>query len=124
MCMKETINPLIREQIEKCSVTDISHLDYNTYTLVIPKITKIKLEKNNVYIVKLDSSVLVPSMFNTNWNKGIPPISEYMQIDVTNMMTQFVRFNGIEYDPVAKKAGTRVWGGWVPIQCVTALEKL
>ena len=68
--------------------------------------------------------MMVPSMFNTNWNKGIPPMLEYMQAEVTNTMTQVVRFNGLEYDPETKKTGTRVWCGWLPLQCVTVIEKL
>ena len=121
--MKETVNPLIAEQLEKCMVTDISHLTKD-YIIMIPKITTIKLEINGSYLVKIDDSARVPSMFNTNWNKGLPPISEYMQVEVTNMMSQFVRFNGLEYNPETKQAGPHVWNGWVPVQSLTILERI
>ena len=118
------INPIVEEQLGKCRVTDISHLDTTDYTLFIPKVTTIKLEVNQVFIIKIDESVQEPSMFNTNWNKGIPPICSYMQVDVTNILNTAVRINGIEYDPETKTVGKRVWSGWIPFQSIEVLSKL
>lgn len=124
MGTKSKINKLIQEQLEKCCVTDISHLDYNTYTLIIPQIKKIKLEVNGNYIVKIDKSAMAPSMFNSNWNRGLPPTSEYMQIDVSQIVSQAIKFNGIEYNPETNSVGTKVWSGWVMTQCMEVLSKL
>lgn len=121
--MTKIINPLIAEQLEKCMVTDISHLT-DDYIIIIPKITTIKLEINGNYIIKIEDSARVPSMFNTNWNKGIPPISEHMKVEVTNMMSQFVRVNGIEYDPDTEQIGTHVWNGWLPVNSFSILERI
>ena len=105
-------------------MADFSKFDYDTYTLVIPRVKDIKLEVNGLYIIKIDKALMGSSMFNMNWNKGMPPISEYLQADITNMMSQVMRCNCLDYDPEAKKAGTRVWSGWLPLNGVTVIEKL
>lgn len=123
--MKETqINPIVKEQLEKCPAADFSKFDYETGTLVIPKKTDIRLVSGSVYIIKIDKAVMAPSMFHTNWNKGMPPVSEYMLADVTSVMSQSVRCNCLDYDPTTESTGTRVWNGWLPVTGITVIKKL
>lgn len=124
MYMREKINPLIKKQLEKCNVLGLNDIPEDTYTVVIPKIKTIKLEVGKNYIVKFDGSLLISSAFNNNWNRGIPPVSEYMLVDVTKIMSEMVKVNGIEYDYANQKSGTKVWVGWAPIQGIEILERV
>lgn len=122
--MKEKeINPLIREQLENCRATDLSKLDTETYTLYIPQIKTIKLEENKSYVVKIDKSCMISSMFNSNWNVGKPPISEYLLVDVVKITSQTIKVNGIEYNIETETPGTKIWSGWLLTQCVEVLRK-
>ena len=120
--MKE-INPLIKEQLENCRSADLSNLDTETYTLYIPQIKTIKLEENKSYVIRIDKSCMVSSMFNSNWNMGIPPSAEYMLVDIVKITSQTIKVNGIEFNVETGTPGTKVWSGWLLTQCVEVLKK-
>jgi hypothetical protein len=121
------MNKLIKEELKKVSVADLSNNNPSKGEFYIPRIKKIKLEENMYYIIKLEDSLLNPSEMSTlasNWNKGTIPPSKYLKVDVSKILGKMIKINGIGYDYDTKKDLDVMWSGWLPIELLEILEKI
>jgi len=121
------MNKLIKDELKKVNVADISRYDATKKEFNIPKITDIKLEENSYYIIKLDDSLLEPghmSTLSSNWNRGTLPPSKYLKVDVSKIMGKMIKINGIGYDQDKEQDLDVMWSGWLPIEQVEILEKI
>lgn len=121
------MNKLIKEQLAKLSVADISKYDADKKEFNIPRITKIKLEENSYYIIKLDDTLLNPNdaaTLSANWNQGTIPPCKYLKVDVSKILGKMIKVNGIGYDHGNNKDLDAMWSGWLPIAQIEVISKL
>ena len=121
------MNKLIKNELNKTSVADLSNYDKNKGEFLIPRIRKIRLEENSYYIIKLDTMLLNPgdmSVLSSNWNHGTFPPHKYLKVDVSKILGKMVKVNSIAYDYDNKQDLSSAWSGWLPIEQVEVLEKI
>ena len=126
------MNPLIKQQLEKCKV-GISY-DDNTTTIFIPKqnketVTKsIELKRDYYYVVKLAKYILYPPenfTLDSNWNKGVHPKSEYMLVTPIKFVGKMIQFDGCGYDYSNDKALDDLYSGlWLPSKGIEVIEEV
>lgn len=97
------LNPLIKEQLNKCEVADIPSFDDNTLELIIPKKSKEKnFQLNKYYIVELADYLINPGeivSFHINWNQGRVPKSKYLKVCISQLMGKMIKVDGIGFNP-------------------------
>jgi len=121
------MNKLIKNELTKVSVADVSNYDKNKGQILIPRIRKIRLEENSYYIIKLDKRLLNPedmSVLYSNWNKSTVPPHHYLKVDVSKILGKMVKVNSISYDYENKQDLNTARSGWLPIEQVEILEKI
>jgi hypothetical protein len=121
------MNKLIKAELNKVSVANISNYDKSKGEFLIPRITKIRLEENSYYIIKLDEALLNPneaSTLSVNWNQGTLPPHKYLKVDVSKVMGKMVKVNSIAYDYENQRDLNASWSGWLPIAQIEVLEKI
>lgn len=118
---------LIRQQLDKVSVADLSNFDEKNNTYIIPKFKQLKVGEGDCYIIRLDASLLNPNentLLVSNWNKGTTPIHSHYKVEITKVMGKMIKVNGLGYDYVTGTDLNDVWTGWLPLQQVEFLTKL
>jgi hypothetical protein len=121
------MNKLIKEELKKVEMANISNYDKSKGEFLIPRITRIRLEEDSYYIIKLDSLLLNPndaSTLSANWNRGTIPPHNYMKVDISKVMGKMVKVNGIAYDYENQIDLNTSWSGWLPIAQIEVLEKI
>jgi hypothetical protein len=121
------MNKLIKNELNKVLVADLSNYDKNKGEFLIPRIRKIRLEEGSYYVIKLDQMLLNPgemSILSSNWNHGTTPPHKYLKIDVLKILGKMVKVNSIAYDYDSKQDLNLSWSGWLPIEQVEVLEKI
>jgi hypothetical protein len=121
------MNKLIKNELNKVSVADLSNYNKSKGEFLIPRIRKIRLEENSYYIIKLDSMLLNASemsVLSSNWNHGTFPPHTYLKVDVSKVLGKMVKVNSIAYDFENNKDLNSSWSGWLPIEQVEVLEKI
>lgn len=121
------MNKLIKNELNKVSVADLSNFNKDRNEFIIPRIKKVRLEENSYYIIKLDSSLLSRddmSTLSSNWNQGSIPPHKYLKVDVSKIMGKMVKVNGIAYDYENQRDLNAMWSGWLPTAQVEVLLKL
>ena len=121
------MNKLIKEQLQKVSVADISNYDEKNQIINIPKFKQDRYIVGTCYLVCLDDTLLNDygnPILVSNWNKGTYPRCKYMKIDVLKTMGKMINVNGIGFDYTTKQNTTYVWSGWLPIQLTKQVEIL
>lgn len=121
------MNKLIKKELEKVSVADLSHHDESNREFFIPRFKQIMLKVDSCYLIKLDKSLLVDNEMSTlssNWNKGTLPPCEYLKVDISKVMGKMVRVNSVGYDFNNKKDLSVTWSGWLPLPSIEVLSEI
>lgn len=123
------INPLIKEQLNKCEVADIPPFDDSTLNMVIPKKSKEKnFQINKYYIIELSDYIINPSdivSFHINWNQGRVPKSKYLKVCVSQMMGKMIKVDGIGFDINSNVDLNDSYAGlWLPAKDVKIVKEI
>ena len=117
---------LIKKQLEKCKVADLSNYNKEKHQIIIPKYNQVRVIAGASYLFKLDKSLLIPNpddVFHINWNRGIVPVSEYLFAEVDKVNGKVIYVDGISYDPVENVTTGSAWSGWLPLDKVEIIKK-
>ena len=126
------INPLIKEQLEKCNIK-LPYYDDNTARLIIPKQQvnerrEISLQIGRYYVIRIAKYILYPPenfTLDSNWNNGIHPQSEYMIATPVKFVGKMVQFDGCGYDFYNRKSLDDVYNGlWLPQSGIKIIEEI
>ena len=124
------MNPIIKNQLDKCKVAKLPPYDDNTLALSIPKGSALNVTPYQVhkcYLLKIADFILHPSEESTlasNWNGGRIPNSQYYYAEVSQLMAKMVKISGCPYDPITQTTSNDVWEGWIPQDGLTLLKEL
>ena len=124
------MNPIIKSQLEKCTVANIPVFDDSTTTLVIPKGSTLHVspyQVNKCYIVELADYIINPPPDFTladNWNNGSVPKWKYYKCEISKVMGKMIRITGCGYDYENNMDTNDVWEGWVPQQGIKLIQEL
>lgn len=117
------MNKFVKEQLEKVESVKLNY-DDNTTHIVINRITTIKLEEDSCYLIELNDSLLTNTVLQNNWNNGSLPNSKWYMCDITKIMGNMVKINGIAYDNVNKVELTEMWSGWLLKEQINILSRI
>lgn len=120
------LNPLVKEELKKCTVVDTSKINDSTLTYQLNQIKAIKLEEDCAYIIELDDMLLNDnnSVLAVNWNNGSVPNSKYYKIDVSRKVGNMIKIVGIGFNPETNTDLDIEWTGWLPINNIRVIQKL
>lgn len=106
------MNKLIKQQLEKTQLVDLSHFDPNTNTYHIPQRKTMKLEEDDYYILKLKPEFLNDTVIRDNWNRGFtPPFLQY-KVEIEKVMGRMVKISGVATDDQGNDLDS-FWTGWI-----------
>ena len=124
------MNPIVKQQLEKCRVANIPPFDDDTKEIVINKGNKFiasEYQVHKCYFVELEDYIINPPPDFTlavNWNKGTVPPSKYMKVEIAQVMGKMIRIIGTGYDMINHVDMNVIWEGWVPGTSMKLLQKL
>lgn len=124
------MNPIIKEQLEKCKHLNISSYDDTTTFITISKSSEYiltSLKEGHIYIVELAGYLLTPpqdSSLHANWNNNIIPTEKIMKIAVVKCMGTMVNFNGYGVDKDTEVVNNNYWQGWVPVSSLRIIKEI
>lgn len=124
------MNPIIKAQLEKCTVAKIPKFDDETTHLVIPQKRKQDITRyqiNKCYIVELSDSFLSlekNSPFVCNWNGGIVAKHKYYKCAIVKVMNNMIKITGFGCDPINGTETMDMWEGWVPSDDIQIFKEL
>lgn len=116
------MNKHIKEQLEKCKVAKFVY-DEGSTEILIPKVQDILLFVGDCYSIKVNLKRLsIPdeALFTINWNGGRQIIDEYLNICITDIKQDKVKFDG-----VSTTESSHVYNGfWINSKNIEILSKL
>ncbi len=118
------MSDLIKKQLEKVQIADLSNFDPETNTYIIPQKKSIKIENNKAYLIYLNDSFFYNSTLKDNWNKGFMPKDRYLKCEINNVVAKMIQVTAIGYDMLNKKDTYNFWNGWVSLDDIQVLQKL
>ena len=135
------INSIIKEQLKKLnieindSVTHI-HIPKNMGDLSLTKNVPIKediFSKNSIikinhnYIIKIAHYILNPPenfTLESNWNKGVRPVSPYLMGTCINQVGKMYCFSCTGYDPLSRTAKLDRYNElWLPEKSIDIISE-
>jgi len=119
------MNKIIKEQLNKIQVADMSNYNKDTYSFIIPKYNADRFEEDKCYLIELDNILIIDnkeSILQSNWNNNTYPKHKYLKIDVNKVMGKMIKVNSIGYDCINKKDLNEIWSGWLPIDLIKIIE--
>ena len=121
----------VKEELKKCKYAKVSELlnneDNNITQIKIEKLKEICLEENKYYLIQLSDYVTNPSTNSTlssNWNNNTYPKYSYWKVEISNIMDNMVKINGVAFDYQKGTDINELWSGWVPIDSIFIIEEL
>lgn len=119
------MNKIIKEQLSKIEVADMSNYTDNNYSFIIPKSNIDRFEEDKCYLIELNDVLIKDnkdSLLQINWNNNTYPENKYLKIDVSKVLGKMIKVNSIAYDYENHKDLTAVWSGWLPIELIKIIE--
>lgn len=121
----------VKEELKKCKYAKVSELinneDNNITKIKIEKLKEICLEENKYYLIQLSDYVTNPSNSSTlssNWNNNTYPKYSYWKVEISKIMANMVKINGVAFDYQKGIDINELWSGWVPIDSIFIIEEL
>lgn len=121
----------VKEELKKCKYAKVSELlnneDNNITQIKIEKLKEICLEENKYYLIQLSDYVTNPSTNSTlssNWNNNTYPKYSYWKVEISKIMANMVKINGVAFDYQKGTDINELWSGWVPIDSIFIIEEL
>lgn len=122
------MNPFIKKELEKIRADTSSYNDHSEVIHIYKKEPSITLKLNHSYIVRLADYILhEPENFtlSKNWNNGIVPSSEYVKLQVSEIVGEMIKVDCSGYDYYNKiDKNDSYISLWLPVKSVTILEEL
>ena len=124
------MNKVVKEQLGKCKVAEISAFDDNTTHIFIPKKSSKDINAYHLhkyYVIEIEDYILNPPSDFTlaaNWNKGTNPPSKYMNVEIINIQGKMVQVSGVSYNPMNPVAMPMHWEGWIPQKGLRIVQQL
>ena len=118
------MNKLIKQQLEKVTVTKIKYSDNDT-EIFIPKTIKIlnsSMSKGEYYIIKLFDNVTHPSensVLASNWNNGKIPKHDIYTAEVVDNIGNMIKINGVANEDLDDN-----FYGYLPFDGFEIIKKL
>lgn len=106
------MNKIIKQQLEKIQLADITNYDPETNTYHIPKRTTIKLEEDEYYLLTLQPEFLNDTIIRDNWNKGSVPPALSFKAEVEKTLGRMVKIDSIIVDEEGNDTD-KFWSGWI-----------
>ena len=119
-------NKLIQRELEKIKVK-IESYDEELNCYFIPQVHVINYVKDEVYLFKLDKSLLSASgneILVINWNQGTFPKYEYIKAKIIKVLGDKIYVGAVYYDFETKKELEEDWMGWLPTNKIQIVEKI
>lgn len=121
------MNKVIKEQLEKVQVADLSNYHDGCNEFIIPKAKIIKFNVGDNYLIELDDSLLKhnpDSLLESNYNNNRIPTSKYYSIEVSAVLGKTIKCVGVAFDKETKKPNiTSFWNGYLPIDCIKIVKE-
>lgn len=123
------MNKIIKDQLSKVQIADLSNFNKETNTYYIPKYNAIKPIIGNYYIIKLDSQLLsekseIAKILASNWNNNYYPNSIYYKAEIINIMGKYIKINGLGFDYETNQDLNNIWSGWLSLDNIEIIKKL
>lgn len=119
------MNDYIYSQLSKITtpytVVDDTTIMFRRHYSISPTI-------GHFYIVKFADYIIHPYDgfdLHDNWNNGVAPPSQYMEIGIDNMFGKLMKIYGVAYDYDNRKELIDLkWDGYVPTKSIEFLEEV
>lgn len=111
------------KELQKVKFANIQQINENTF--IANKDTRIRVEENKCYLIKLNNSIFNPnSVLTSNWNNGRIPKSQYYLVEVNTIMVNMIKVTGIGYLESDCKTIQDNWWGWLPLDEIEVIKKV
>ena len=109
--MKHMMNPFISEQLDKINVPceKISDTEYIFHKN--DNLFNVEFEQGHYYRIEVENYIIHPYegfTLHDNWNNGIIPTDNEMQIEVVKIMGKMMKINALGIHD------GKMWSGWIP----------
>lgn len=117
------MNNILKQQLDKVQVADLSNFDAATNTYFIPQKKSINVKIDKCYIIKLLPTTFSDLTLKINWNQGKLPPASCIKAEITNQMGKMIKVTSIDYNPETKACGSAFWNGWLMRDEIEILEE-
>ena len=124
------MNPIIKDQLERCRVAKLPYYDEDTTTLMIPKGSAEEVNPYQVhkcYLLQLEEYIVNPPpdfSLHTNWNNGIKPVDKCMKAYVIQDIGKMVKLKCIGFNVLDNKDLNTNWTGWCPKKSIKIIKEI
>ena len=124
------MNPIIKKQLEKCTVANIPVFTDDDLVITIPKGSILNVTPYQVgkcYIVEIADYVIDPPdgfSLSSNWNKGTCPKYKRYKREIVKIVGKMICILGCGIDPSSGAETNDLWQGWVPQAGIKLLQEL
>ena len=122
------LDKIIKEQLDNLEVAKVSAYNEANHRYLFSKIGGLGLTLGNRYIIKLDKNLTLIEMSSSlanNWNRGLVPTYDLMEVEVIEKMGTMYHVKG-DYlnDDFTKVGGCAFWEGWLPIEQISIVKEI
>ena len=124
------MNPIIKDQLERCKVAQLPAYSDEDTLICIPKGAGVEVSPYQVhkcYLMELADWIIHPSddfTLAANWNKGSVPKSSYYLAEISQVMGKMVKITGRGYDITTNQPTLDMWEGWLPQKGIKLIKEL
>lgn len=125
------MNPVIKEQLEKCQFASVPYFDEHTTHLVIPKQVPqgdAGLQIDHYYQIELADYLLNPPpdySFHINWNGGNIPKDRCLRAYPCQKLGSMVKVDACGYDPKLEQiTDNQYLGFWFPMDGIKIIKEI
>lgn len=119
------MNPFIQKAL---NMTSVPYSYQDETTIIFDKQGKLEPIIGHYYIVKFENYIIHPYegfTLHDNYNNGIVPKCEYMEIELLEVMGKLYKINGVGYDPeTGLELLNERWTGYVPEKGIKFLREV
>lgn len=132
------MNKIAYEQLKSCKVAEVGNIDLSTTHVLINRSRGVQSKDlfsesqddfglGDKYLIKVEKYIINPPKHFTladNWNNGTVPPSEYMVVEVIQIVGKMIKVSAVAYDYIQNKILDKAWVGWLPKKSMSILQKL
>ena len=124
------MNPIIKDQLERCKVAQLPAYSDEDTLICIPKGAGVEVSPYQVhkcYLMELADWIIHPSddfTLAANWNKGSVPKSSYYLAEISQVMGKMVKITGRGYDVTTSQPTMDMWEGLLPQKGIKLIKEL
>ena len=109
--MKLMKNPFIEKELSKVRIPVEKISDYKYVFHKVNSNYSVEFEQGHFYIIKVEDYIVHPYegfTLHDNWNNGVIPTDNEMQIEVVQVMGKMMKINALGIHD------KKMWSGWIP----------